>query len=125
MKPIGVAVAALALIAALGMLMIAGSCVVFGLVMGRTTEYCPWSHRISDTSNCVVLDRADGRVLIEHGDFDTNRYYLEIRSGRSSEEFEVPPGLPSQIPGDVKVSLVPGAKDEIAIAGRRQRLERR
>lgn len=125
MKSIKVAVAALALIAALGMLTIAGACVVFGLVMGHSTEYCPWSHRISDSSSCVVLDRADGRVLIEHGDLDTNRYYLEIRSGRSSEEFEVPPGLPSQIPGDVKVSLVTGTTDEIAFAGRRQRLERR
>ena len=58
--------------------------------MGSHTKYCPLSHRASDLSVCFVRDKLEGNILIQHGDLDTNWYYLEIRDGNNSEKYNFP-----------------------------------
>lgn len=116
---------ALATIGLFGVMTVIGSFVACGVLLGRHTGYCPWSHRLSDTADCMVLDRRDARVLIRHGDLDTNRYYLEIRRGSSSKEFALPAELRVEHPDDAGARLVPDAPEEILCGGKRVKLERR
>lgn len=70
-----------------------GAVVGTSSLMGHHTEYCPWSHVLLTTEDCVVRDRLAGMVLIEHHDADNvyNRNnYLEIRNGSQSSRFRMP-----------------------------------
>jgi hypothetical protein len=76
-------------------------------------------------AQCYVLDRNGGRVLIQHGNADSGRYYLEIREGSSSETFQVPSGIPVGAVGQDVPHLVAGTNGEIDFRGSRYKLERR
>ncbi|BAJ01688.1 hypothetical protein [Shewanella violacea] len=57
---------------------------------GTNTRYCPLSHILDDLSVCFILDSVDDRVLIQHGELDTNDFYLEIIESGESSKFQFP-----------------------------------
>ncbi|MCI0480979.1 MAG: hypothetical protein L0213_05270 [Candidatus Dadabacteria bacterium] len=62
----------------------------FRFVSGTHTEYCPLSHKLSDTADCIVLHISQGRVLIRHRDSYTKEAYFEIIGNGRSERFDIP-----------------------------------
>src|SRR3954464_15120687 len=106
------------------LLMALGLCglVVNGLLMGRHTEYCPWSHVLRDTEDCAIRDCRDGMVLIEHHDAD-NMYnqnnYLEIRDGFQSFKFRLPGGV---LKLEGSVALIPNDRGAVLLNGQKTEL---
>jgi len=96
-----------------------------GDFLGKNTEYCPPEHRISDTSSCVVLDKLDDRVLIQHADLDTNENYFEIISGNTSEKYEMPFHITRLAPSGYEARLIDNDYEAILINGKRHVLEAR
>ncbi len=89
------------------------------------TEYCPLSHKLSDTAACFVLDREGGRVLIQHADLDTNEAYLELLDATGSRTFEMPAFLTVWAPTGYTAQLLPGEDGVFLIDGRRHAPEPR
>lgn len=93
-------------------------------IMGSHTKYCPWSHRMNDLSVCFVLDETEERALIQHGDLDSNWYYLEIREKETSEEYEFPEFIRKVGENDYSAKLIKGNKKEILINGEKFKLKK-
>ena len=62
----------------------------FRYVSGTHTDYCPLSHKLSDTADCIVLHVSNGRVLVRHRDSFTKDAYFEIIENSRSERFDIP-----------------------------------
>jgi len=92
----------------------------FRFVSGTHTEYCPLSHKLSDTADCIVLHVSGGRVLIRHRDSYTKEAYFEIIGGGRSTKFEIPdyslnPGAEKKF----RVRLIDGESGAVTINGER------
>lgn len=92
----------------------------FRYLSGTHTEYCPLSHKLSDTSDCIVLQISHGRVLIRHRDSFTKEAYFEIIGNGRSRKFEIPdytihgPG-----PKKFRVRLIDNEESAVTINGER------
>lgn len=107
--------------AAIGIVVVGG--LAFGFAMSDATKYCPWSHHVSDLSSCEVLDEANGRVLVQHADLDSNVYYLElIESNGQSSCFELPEGIGQLAPQGYTARLVSNSPDHIILNSKNVRL---
>lgn len=88
------------------------------LIMSDATPYCPWQHHISDLSSCEVLDKRDGRVLLQHADLDTNIYYLEIVEDLGQRRvFQLPDQVRQLAPNGYSAQLLSGSSDHIVLNG--------
>ena len=94
-----------------------------GYLLGMHTPYCPWSHKLSDTSACMILDREGTRILIQHADLDSNEYYLEILENQRSKTFKLPGSVTQLAPQGYLAELIVGEEDIILLNGERQVLE--
>ena len=92
--------------------------------LSDATEYCPLVHKFSDLSSCEVLDKHDGRVLLQHADLDINIYYIEIveADGRR-RTFELPASIGQLAPQGYSARLIPGQNAVILLNGRRTALK--
>lgn len=94
---------------------------IISCFLGKHTKYCPWSHILVATTNCVVLDERNGKVLIRHQDSDNiynSKNYLEIIDDKDSLKFKVPENLLSD---SLSVELVPTEK-AILVNGKKQEI---
>jgi hypothetical protein len=87
---------------------------------GKHTEYCPLSHKFSDTANCIVLHKSGQRALIRHADRYTQDYYFEIVDGGRSYKYEIPEySLNGRGPKRFSIRLVDGEDNAVTINGER------
>lgn len=87
---------------------------------GNHTEYCPLSHRFSDTADCIVLHKSGQRTLIRHADRYTQDYYFEIVEGGRSCKYEIPEySLNGKGPVRFSIRLMDGENDAVTINGER------
>ncbi len=93
-----------------------------GYLAGTHTQFCPLSHKFSDTAVCVVLDARGGQVLIQHADLDTQENYLELRDESGSRLYQLPASITLLAPGGYSAQLIPSGVDLVIINGERQRL---
>ncbi len=63
---------------------------LFRYYFGPHTKYCPIGHRMSDSSNCRLLDVGPDMLLLQHGNIDTHDYYLEIIDKGKSRKYQMP-----------------------------------
>jgi len=71
---------------------------------------------VHDLAVCIVLDKTGEKILIQHGNLDTNIYYLEIKNGDTSAFYECPDVTKIGI-GDYSAKLVPEDDEHILING--------
>ena len=90
---------------------------------GTHTEYCPPSHRTGQLRSCQVLDRSDGRVLIQHAELDGNRVYWEILTPPASQCFKLPPTSTQLAPQGCTAKLIAGKSDAVLLNGTETKLE--
>jgi hypothetical protein len=95
----------------------------FGYLLGTHTPYCPWRHKLSDTSACIILDHEGTRMLIQHADLDSNEYYLEILDNQRSKTFKLPDSVTQLAPQGYLAELIEGEADIILLNGKHQLLE--
>ena len=87
---------------------------------GTHTEYCPLSHKLSDTADCIVLHKAWGRVLIRHADRYRLDYYIEIIDGGRSYKFEIPEyGVNGSTPKRFRVRMIENEPGAVTVNGER------
>lgn len=92
----------------------------FRYLNGTHTEYCPLSHKLSDTSDCIVLQIYHGRVLIRHRDSFTKEAYFEIIDNGLSRKFEIPDyTLNGSGPKKFRVRLIDNEESAVTINGER------
>lgn len=106
-----------------GPLILVASCIACGYALSDATEFCPWSHKISDLAVCRVLDQDGNRVLIQHADLDINIYYLEIIEGGRSTEYRLPSFITRLAPEGYSARLIAGEDHKILIDGKIVELE--
>lgn len=95
----------------------------FRYLSGTHTEYCPLSHKLSDTSDCIVLQIDNGRVLIRHRDSFTKEAYFEIIGNGRSQKFEIPDyTLPGNGHKKFRVRLIDNEDSAVTINGERYEL---
>lgn len=92
----------------------------FRFLNGTQTEYCPLSHKLSDTSDCIVLEISHGRVLIRHRDSFTKEAYFEIIENGRSHKFEIPAyTINSDSRQKIRVRLIENEESAVTINGER------
>ena len=92
----------------------------FRYVSGIHTEYCPLSHKLSDTADCVVLQISHGRVLIRHRDSYTKEAWFEIIDNGRSQRYDIPEfNLKSGAEKKFRVRLIDGEDGAVTINGER------
>ncbi len=92
----------------------------FRYVSGTHTDYCPLSHKLSDTADCIVLHVSHGRVLVRHRDSFTKDAYFEIIGNGRSERFDIPDySLKSGAEKKFRVRLIDGDAGAVTINGAR------
>ena len=64
--------------------------VLFRYFSGTHTEHCSFSHKMSDTSQCIILHATPERVLVRHSDKYTNEQYFEIIESGVSTKYDIP-----------------------------------
>lgn len=91
---------------------------LFRYFSGNHTEYCPFSHKMSDTSECLILHSTGDRVLVRHSDKYTNGHYFEIIESGASHKYDVPEyrGLAPEI---FKIKMIENEKETVSINGER------
>ena len=95
----------------------------FRYLSGTHTEYCPLSHKLSDTSDCIVLHIKNGRVLLRHRDSFTKEAYFEIIENGRSQKFEIPDyKLKINTPKKFRVRLIDNEDSAVTINGERYEL---
>ena len=86
--------------------------------LGRFTTYCPLPHWLNETAICVTLDEQGDKVLIQHGELDTNVYYFEVIDDGASSFYEFPFDLVAQIgPGDYTAVFDPADDSKLIVEG--------
>lgn len=92
-----------------------------GYFFGEHTKYCPLSHILVTTENCIILDESEEIIRIAHRDRDSLgdefKNYLEIRDKAQSLRFKMPDNLSRENP---TAKLIP---NENAISVNGERLE--
>jgi hypothetical protein len=92
----------------------------FRYLSGTHTEYCPLSHKLSDTADCIVLHVSRGRVLVRHRDSYTREAYFEIIENDRSQKFDIPEfSLNGSGPKRFRVRLIDNDPGAITINGAR------
>jgi len=92
----------------------------FRYVSGTHTGYCPLSHKLSDTSDCIVLHVSRGRVLVRHRDSYTREAYFEIIEDDRRERFDIPDyRLKSGAQKKFRVRLIDNEPGAVTINGAR------
>lgn len=92
----------------------------FRFVSGTHTEYCPLSHKLSDTADCIVLHVSHGRVLVRHRDSYTREAYFEIIGNGRSQKFDIPDySLKSGAQKKFRVRLIDNEPGAVTINGAR------
>ncbi len=92
----------------------------FRFVSGTHTDYCPLSHKLSDTSDCIVLHVSHGRVLVRHRDSYTKEAYFEIIENGRSQRFDIPEfSLKSGAHKKFRVRLIDNEPSTVTINGAR------
>jgi hypothetical protein len=92
----------------------------FRYVSGTHTEYCPLSHKLSDTADCIVLHVSRGRVLVRHRDSYTREAYFEIIEDGHRERFDIPDySLKSGAQKKFRVRLIDSEPGAVTINGAR------
>ncbi len=92
----------------------------FRFVSGTHTDYCPLSHKLSDTADCIVLHVSHGRVLVRHRDSFTKDAYFEIIGNGRSERFDIPDySLKSGALKKFRVRLIDSEDSAVTINGAR------
>ena len=92
----------------------------FRFVSGTHTEYCPLSHKLSDTADCIVLHVSRGRVLVRHRDSYTKEAYFEIIGEGGSQKFDIPEfSLKSGAEKKFRVRLMDNEPGAVTINGAR------
>ncbi len=92
----------------------------FRYLSGTHTEYCPLSHKLSDTSDCIVLQVSHGRVLVRHRDSFTKEAYFEIIGNGRSRKFEIPDyTIHGTGPKKFRVRLIDNEDSAVTINGER------
>jgi len=92
----------------------------FRFVNGTHTEYCPLSHKLSDTADCIVLHVSRGRVLVRHRDSYTREAYFEIITNGRSQKFDIPEfSLKGGAPKKFRVRLIDNEPGAVTINGAR------
>ncbi len=92
----------------------------FRFLSGTHTEYCPFSHKLSDTADCIILHVSNGRVLIRHRDSFTKDAYFEIIENGRSERFDIPDySLKLGAQKKFRVRLIDGEPGAVTINGER------
>ncbi len=92
----------------------------FRYVSGTHTDYCPLSHKLSDTADCIVLHVSHGRVLVRHRDSFTKDAYFEIIGNGRSERFDIPDySLKSGAQKKFRVRLIDSEDSAVTINGAR------
>jgi hypothetical protein len=108
----------LALVLSFGVIILGLS--AFRFVSGTHTEYCPLSHKLSDTSDCIVLHVSHGRVLVRHRDSYTKEAYFEIIENGRSQRFDIPEfSLKSGAQKKFRVRLIDNETGAVTINGAR------
>lgn len=89
---------------------------IFRYFSGSHTEYCPFSHKMSDTSQCLILHITPERVLVRHSDKYSNEDYFEIIEDGKSTRYDVPEydGPDAKI---FRIRMVENLKDTVSING--------
>ena len=76
-------------------------------ILSDATEFCPLSHKLNPDRFCRATDRAEGKVLVEHFDRDTNALELSIHEGKQTTWIDHPHGevqnLSNHVPENVIV----------------------
>lgn len=88
---------------------------------GTHTEYCPFSHKMSDSSQCLILHSKNGRVLIRHSDKYTNEDYFEIIDSGVSRKYDIPE-YDGPVAKKFKIRLVENKDNVVSINGREYEL---
>jgi len=105
------------------MVAIFGGLYGFRYFHGKHTEYCPLSHKFSDTADCIVLHKSGQRTLIRHADRYTQDYYFEIVDGGRSYKYEIPEySLNGKGPKRFSIRLIDGEDNAVTINGERLEL---
>ena len=92
----------------------------FRFVSGTHTDYCPLSHKLSDTADCIVLHVSHGRVLVRHRDSYTKEAYFEIIENGRSQRFDIPEfSLKSGAQKKFRVRLIDNETGAVTINGAR------
>ena len=65
------------------------SCLVF-VSCGRSTKFCPTSHRFNDLSSCYILHTSHESVLIQHANLENSKVYLELVHNGKSLYYSLP-----------------------------------
>ncbi len=89
---------------------------LFRYFSGSHTDYCPLSHKMSDTSQCVILHVTLDRVLVRHSDKYTNEHYFEIIESGRSHKYDVPEYTGPETPM-FRIRMVENEKQTISING--------
>lgn len=95
----------------------------FRYFRGGHTEYCPLSHKFSDTADCLILHKSNGRMLIRHADRYRHDYYLEIVDHGRSYKYEIPEYKANgSRPKKFRVRLIDSDPSAVTINGERYEL---
>lgn len=89
---------------------------LFRYFSGTHTEYCPFSHKMSDTSQCLILHVTDERVLVRHSDKYTNEHYFEIIDAKGSHKYDVPE-YDGPVNGKFRIRMVGKENGTVSING--------
>lgn len=79
----------------------------------------PALHKLSDTSDCIVLQVYHGRVLVRHRDSFTKDAYFEIIENGLSHKFEIPDYTLKGGPRKFRVRLIENEESAVTINGER------
>ena len=90
---------------------------IFRYFSGSHTDYCPFSHKMSDTSECVILHITTERVLVRHSDRYTNEQYFEIIESGKSHKYDVPEYKGPETPM-FRIRMVENEKEKVSINGK-------
>lgn len=95
----------------------------FRYFRGDHTAYCPLSHKFSDTADCLVLHKSNGRVLIRHADRYRLDHYIEIIDGGMSYQYEIPEYKANgSAPKKFNVRMIDNDPSAVTINGERYEL---
>ncbi|MDH5631752.1 MAG: hypothetical protein OEZ10_02030 [Gammaproteobacteria bacterium] len=97
---------------------------VFSYFISDNTQYCPISHKLNDLSVCHVLDKMENRILLQHGDLDTNWFYLEVIDNGKSYNYKFPKYIKRVGKGDYSANLIVNETRFILVNGKKYKLEK-
>lgn len=111
------------LLAVVGLgIVVLGAVLAVLIFLSQATSYCPWSHELSDTASCAVLDETAGRALVQHANLDSNVYYLELVVAGVSRYYALPEAIGQLAPEGYSARIVSDQDELILLNGEEYRL---